>query len=560
MNHKNPPTAVLFMLLAAAVLLILPAGCKGGPAAVTATSPAAISSTHTTPTSPPARTMTTLKIGSTKAYKTTNRFADYWYGVLTNLTTHDSLIKLGTDMQPKPWLARSWDVSPDAKTFTFTIAENVKWHDGKLLTADDVRFSIEYYRERDASSAWMKDVIESIEVNGNNVILRLSRPYGNLLTEFMTYSVVPRQVWEKTDEPLKYEGPDRAIGSGPYKFDSWDPAAGKFIFTANADYFQGKPAIDRLEVNVYSNMDALVMALSRGEIDTWWDYSGEFPYTYIPGLIKSGKIEFASAGFLGVPAALGFNLDRQPMDDLDFRRAVALSINYSQIVEQVFSNYGTAPSSGFVPSTHPNFDSSLPRLENDPDRAKTLLDSLGLKDTNNNGIRENTDGKPMTLTLLVQSGNASVSRSAEMVTGYLKNVGIAVQMKMVDSSTWIAAKDKKDYDLVMFRATPWGTLMHAGHGSGYFDSRRTGSGVLHNLDDPEYLAACDARLATGDPRKQSEQDLKIQQLHARYLPGIALAWVDSVYPYSKDWGNWQVDHIYGGVVNSFSWFSAAPVK
>jgi peptide/nickel transport system substrate-binding protein len=554
---NKPPAfktgASLFLIMTA--LLILLTGCRGGKSTSSPMTPSTTAVTSTV-----IQSVLTLKVGSTKSYKTTNRFSDYWYGVLTNLTTHDSLVKLGSDMQPKPWLATSWEASTDARTFTFNIAQNAKWQDGQPLTADDVKFSIEYYRDYDTASAWMKEVIQSIDIAGNKVTLHLSRPYGNLLTEFMTYSVIPKHIWGKVTDPLKYDGKDMVIGSGPFKFESWDPTSGKFIFTANPVYFQGKSTVDRLEINVFGNMDALVMALSRGDIDTWWDYSGEFPYTYIPTLIKSGKVEFASASFLGVPAALGFNLSRTPMNNLDFRKAVALSINYSQIVEQVFSNYGTLPTRGFVPSTHPNFDISLSRMEYKPDDARKLLDSLGLKDINGDGIRENLDGKAMNLTLLVASGNASVSRTVEMVSGYLKTIGVATQTKMVDSSTWIAAKDKMDYDMVIFRATPWGTLMNAGHGTGYFDSRRTGSGVLHNFDNPEYLAAIDARLASGDSKEQAKQDLKIQELQAQYLPGIAIAWTDSVYPYNKNWANWKVDHIFGGVFNSYSIFSIIPAK
>jgi len=114
-----------------------------------------------------------------------------------------------------------------------------------------------------------------------------------------------------------------------------------------------------------------------------------------------------------------------------------------------------------------------------------------------------------------------------------------------------------DYDLVFFRATPWGTLMHASHGSGYFDGRRTGAGVLHNLADPDYLAACDARLATADPEEQERLDKELQQMHADLLPGIALTWIESVYPYHEGWKGWTIDHIYGGVVNSFSWFTVS---
>ena len=551
MRHRT-----LAVLLAAAMLLAAAAGCAPDAAPSqpeptgTPTTPAV-----TTPTSTPPAEPVVLRVGSTKPFKTTNKFADYWYGVITNLTTHDSLIKLGEDMKPKPWIAREWTVSSDSRTFTFTIEDNATWHDGTPVTAEDVRFSIEYYRDRDPQAGWMQEVIEKVTVDGNDVILSLTRPYGNLLTEFMTYSVIPEHVWGGIEEPLKYEGDDMTTGSGPFEFQSWDAAAGRFVFVANADYFQGKPNIDRLEVNVYRTMDALVMALSTGEIDTWWDYSGEFPYTHIPPLLKSGDIEFATATYLGVPAAIGFNLDRSQTSQLEFRQAVAAAINYTQIKDLVFSGYGSVPTAGFVPPTHPDFDGSLPEMTQDLEKAGQLLDSLGYTDTNGDGIREGADGKNIALTLLTRGDVSSTLRSTEMVAADLRAVGIGSTLKAVDNATWIATKDAMDYDLVFFRATPWGTLMHASHGSGYFDSRRTGAGVLHNLSATEYLDVCDARLATADLAEQERLDKRLQQMHAEYLPGIALAWIDSVYPYREGWDSWTIDHLYGGVVNNFSWFT-----
>ena len=496
-----------------------------------------------------------LRVGSTKPFKTTSRFADYWYGVLSNLTTHDSLIKLGPDMKPVPWLAESWSISEGSTEFTFTIVDGAVWHDGTPLTAQDVAFSIEYYRDKDPQAGWMKEVIDDVTVEGNDVTLSLTRPYGNLMTEFMTYSVIPEHIWADVEDPLTYEGDDRTIGSGPFKFVSWDASSGTFVFAANEDYYQGLPNVDRLEVSVYRTMDALVMALSSGEIDTWWDYSGEFPYTHVPPLLKNNDIEFASATFLGVPAALGFNLDRAPMDDITFRQAVAKSINYQQIADLVFAGYGSVPTYGFVPPTHANFDEDIPHLEYNVDEASALLDSIGLEDANGDGIREDAAGKEMTLTLLVRGDQTSILRTAEMVAADLRATGLDCDLKAVDSATWVATKDQMDYDLVFFRATPWGTLMHASHASGYFDVRRTGAGVLHNLDAEAYLAACDARLATAIPEEQAALDLDIQRLHQEYLPGIALAWIESVYPYREGWENWTIDHIYGGVVNSFSWFT-----
>jgi len=543
----------LFAALVATALLAGSAACSPE-----STPPQTSPTAPTTPTvspSTPAPAPVVLRVGSTKPFKTTNTFSDYWYGVLSNMTTHDSLIKLGSDMKPTPWLATDWTVSADSTTFTFTIAENAAWHDGSPLTPEDVKFSIEYYRDRDPEAGWMQEVIESVAVDGSDVILSLTHPYGNLLTEFMTYSVVPESVWGVVADPLTYEGADMVVGSGPFVFESWDAAAGRFVFVANEGYFQGKPRVDRLEVNIYRTMDALVMALANGEIDTWWDYSGEFPYTHIPPLEETGEIDFATATYLGVPAAIGFNLDREPASELAFRQAVAFAINYEQIGDLVFSGYGSTPTGGFVPPTHPDFNSDLPELAQNVAKAGQLLDSLGWKDTNGDGVREGADGKNIVLTLLTRGDVSSTLRATEMVAADLKAVGIGSAVKGVDNATWIAAKDAMDYDLVFFRATPWGTLMHASHGSGYFDSRRTGAGVLHNLSATEYLAVCDARLATGDPAEQERLDRELQQMHADYLPGIALVWTESLYPYRKGWENWTIDHIYGGVVNSFSWFT-----
>ena len=141
-------------------------------------------------------------------------------------------------------MATDWSVSADSTEFTFTITEDATWHDGTPLTADDVKFSIDYYRDRDPQAGWMQEVVESVTVRGNTVTLSLSRPYGNLLTEFMTYSMVPAHVWNAVGDPLKYEGADMVIGSGPFRLESWDAAAGSSYSTAHEDHFEGRATID----------------------------------------------------------------------------------------------------------------------------------------------------------------------------------------------------------------------------------------------------------------------------------------------------------------------------
>jgi len=213
------------------------------------------------------------------------------------------------------------------------------------------------------------------------------------------------------------------------------------------------------------------------------------------------------------------------------------------------------PTYGFAPSTHPNFDDTIPELEYQPSEATALLNGLGLTDTNSNGILNMTSGQDINLKLLVSSAFPSIVLCAQLVKGYLEAVGIGCHIVMLEQGGWIETKDAKNYDIVFFRGTPWGMMMHASHGSGYFDSRRTGQGVLHNLAVADYLANCDARLSTAILSEQVVLDRNTQQMYYEYLPGIALAWIDSVYPYVKGWDDWTIDHVYGGAVNSFSWFT-----
>ena len=106
-------------------------------------------------------------------------------------------------------------------------------------------------------------------------------------------------------------------------------------------------------------------------------------------------------------------------------------------------------------------------------------------------------------------------------------------------------KDKYNYDLVVSRTSPWGMFMHANWATGYFDTRRTGEGVLHNVDDPEFLKLCDDILSTKDMEKLKEYASDIQDYYARFLPAIALYWSRTVTPYKKRYAGWSTNPLYG---------------
>jgi len=503
-------------------------------------------------------TVKTLRFGTTRDIKTTNLFQDYWYGILAMIMTHETLVRFDPQLNYVPGLAKSWESSADGKKWKFYLRDGATWHDGTPITPEDVKFSLEYYAEKNPQTGWLKAVLESVKTEGNAVEVNLKIPYGTFLTEAMVLRLVPKHVWSKVDDPLKYTGQDAVVGSGPYVFEKFDPEAKIVTFKANQNYYKGAPRVERVEYRIYGNMDALTMALSKGEVDAYYNYASGYDYPCLPALMKSPEIRFLTHTHIGIPAALGFNLERFPMNTKEFRQAVSYAINYAQINEYGFSRYGTVPTGGFVPPTMPDYHDQLPKLKYDPAEANRILDSLGLN-KGADDFRKRPDGGDLEL-LLLGRNTAEEQRILELVKRYLEEVGLKVRLKTVDQNTWISLKDKKDYDLVFFRTTPWGMLMHASYGSGYFDPRRTGAGVLHNYDNQEFKSTCDEIMSTTDRARIRVLNRKLQELYARDLPAIALCWTDMVYPYRANWKGWQVHMIEGGLANHFSWFSLEPVE
>jgi peptide/nickel transport system substrate-binding protein len=549
--------------LALVLALTMAAGCASQTAPASPTEPATGATTPapaaaTTAPEPTKAPPPPLKVGTTRQVKTANLISDYWYGVIAGLTSHDMLVRIDPAMEIKPWLAEEWTASDQGKVWRFKLTKDAKWHDGKPVTADDIVFTFEYRAEKDPQSGWLKGVLESVAIEGDDVVVRLNKPYSTFLVELAVFRILPQHIWETVDDPLTFSEDAAAIGCGPFALEKMDESAGVITFRAVADHFKGRPTVDKLEFHLYRNVDSMVMALSKGQIDVTWDYSASIPYTSVPALEQASGVEFAMAVDMGIPVALGFNLDRYPTSERWFREAVSYAIDYEQIAELIMAGYGRAPTLAFAPPSMRDHDVGAAPLQYDVKKAVAALDAAGLKDVNGDGLRETPQGEKISLTLLSRTDSAAITRSAELLQGYLKAIGIDATIKALDTATWVALKDGMEYDLVLFRTTPWGMLMHAGHGSGYFDSRRTGAGVLHNLDDPDFLALTDKTLSTTDEAASRDLAVQLQRAYAEHLPGIALTWAENVYPYRDSWEGWQIDVIYGGPVNIYSLFTVTP--
>jgi len=497
-----------------------------------------------------------LRIGTPMQVRQANLLADYSYNILAMLATHETLVRFDSAMRPVPQLAKSWEVSPDGRQWRFHLVSGALWHDGRPVTAADVKFTFEYLAAHHSASAWIRDLVSDIRTDGNTVTFLLAKPYGRFLINVgFIVRILPKHVWQTVEDPLKPGKADITLGCGPFIFENSDPRGNRVTFRKNPSYYGPLPMMEGLEFFTNLTFDALALSLGRGDIDVFYKYASGFPPPYLPKLAKMEKIQFITAESMGVPAALGFNLKQGPASLPDFRKAILPAFDYEKIAYSLMGSSGKIPSTGFVPPAF-DFYLQLPALVFSPGQSRRQLAAMGLSDTDSDGYLNLSSGKNLSLTILARSDLEGTDALLPILSHNFKQVGIDLKIERTDLSTWIAKVREGRFDLILFRTTPWGMVMDAGCGSGYFDSRREGGGTLANIEDPAFHLLCDRILKNTDPSTERQLYHEMQRYYAGHIPALALCWAVNTYPASDRLRGLSVNPIEGGLVNRQSFAEA----
>jgi peptide/nickel transport system substrate-binding protein len=478
-----------------------------------------------------------LVIGTTDEVKDLN-IDDSIFNTYREAFLTKSLIRIDASGKYVPALASSWETK-DAKRWIFHLVKNATWHDGRPVTSHDIKFSLEYLPKKLGGSNW--NIINSVEAPDNNTLeIDLKSPDGNFLSNLLMLRTVPEHIFEKIDDPKKFNDPACAIGCGPYEFMEFDRDAGLLKFQAYDDYYEGKPAVQEIDIRMFKNQETMMMALQKGELDTIYIYSGGLSYYYMPQLIKNGDLGYILIKNAGVPGALWFNMKMMPYNDSRFRKAVSDCIDYEELKNLFVAGYGRTPNAGFIPEGDLNYVETGP-LSRNISQATQLLNSTGRKDINGDGFRELEDGSKFQPTILVKSDSDSL-RLAEMLKKYFGDVGLDAQLKAMDSSGFWDAVGGKKYEMFISRTTPWGMMMEAGYATGYMDNRSNG---WPQLTDPAFTKLVDELLGSSDEETTAKLAKSVQEFYALQLPALALYWNDYVQPYNKKYEGYVANPIHG---------------
>ncbi|WP_068673192.1 oligopeptide ABC transporter substrate-binding protein [Oceanobacillus sp. Castelsardo] len=352
--------------------------------------------------------------------------------------------------------AATFKVSEDHHTFTFTIRDNVNWHDGEPVKAEDWAYAIEVIGHPDYDGPRYDSSFRNIagmeeyhngdtnSISGLEVVdektLKITYIEGtpSLLAGGVWPYALPKHIFE--DIPVADMSASDAvrknpIGFGPFKVESIVPGESVSL-TANGDYWQGAPKLDGVTVKVV-NPQTIVQALKSGDVDVVDSFPSE-QYADVEASLTNveflGKVDmsYSYIGFkLGTWDKEAQEVKPDPdakMADVNLRRAMWYAVDNDAVAKQFYNGLRWNANT-LIPPSHPDYhDDSIEAPTFDPEKAKQILDEAGYVDTNNDGMRENPDGEE----LVINFASMSSGDIAEPLTNYYvqswEQVGLNVQL------------------------------------------------------------------------------------------------------------------------------------
>ncbi len=459
------------------------------------------------------------------------------------LLQYDTLYQLDGDGIPQPWLATTATLSDDAMTVTLDLRDDVTWHDGEAFTADDVKFTFDYFKEF-PQGRFTRNLrsVDTTEVTGAfQVMLTLTAPNPSL--EFGTLAdvpIIPEHVWSSIDNPAEANlGIETNVGTGPYVLAEYEPDQ-FYRFEANADYWAGAPQIGELVFVRYADTTGSIAALQAAEVDM---LVNSVPPEQSMLLSGTGDISTIQ-GPLFTTQMINYDIDRAPFDQLVVRQAMSMAIDREDIIETVYLGTGTVGSPGWTHPISVYYNDEI-TAAHDLEAAAAMLEEAGIVDSDGDGIRE-LDGNPLSFEFLTPSNNALRIRIAELVREMLLEIGIDAQVAVVEQTTWEDAvwpgfdvTQGRNYDMSMWgwsapiQADPVriSSLVHSDTSIGSLNLTGYGNDRVDELTEE--------LITTLDFDRQVELMAEIQAIVAEELPFIMLLYPDAVYAYRPGvYDNW----------------------
>jgi peptide/nickel transport system substrate-binding protein len=440
-------------------------------------------------------------------HKTTSYFS---FQVLENI--YDTLVEPDQNLEMKPALATAWKTSPDQLTWTFTLRQGVKFHDGSPLTASDVVYSYRRIIDEKLPNSYRFSSVSDVSApDPGTVVVKVKQPTPNLLTNiggFKGMAIVQRQ--NATGGTIA-----RApIGTGPFKFSKTNPGDSVEL-VANKEYWGGAPKIAGVTFKFIAEPTVALTNLRGGQIQ-WTD---NLPPQQVRELGSSKDLVVQSK-----PSNdywyLAANEKRKPYDDPRVRQAIAYAINREAITKA--AKFGNAiVNQTAIPPNSPWHVPYSP-YSRDVGKARQLLSDAGVAN--------------VTMDLMVTNEYPETVSVAQVLASELKEIGIMVKIRTLDFAAWLADQKNGNFDAFLL-----GWLGNLDPDDFYYAQHHSqGSNNFQGYANPQVDQLLDAgrieieqakrKAFYGDAAKKIIDDASYIYL---YNPNVVQGWTSKVQGYEE---------------------------
>jgi peptide/nickel transport system substrate-binding protein len=456
------------------------------------------------------------------------------------------LVQYNPRLQFVPDFARSWQQSPDGRTWTFHTQPNAKWSDGKPLTAADAAWTysttLKFQNSSTANSAGTLAHMESAKApNATTLVLTYKQPVANVLSQIQQMPILPEHIWAKYAAGngkalMTFANPAPIVSGGPFILAKYTPKQ-IALFKRNPNFYGPKPHIDELGLQIFQTYDAEITALKSGQLDG----IEVVPPTSVATLKNAHFVVRQRPGTQWDD----FIINSNPQQDAShkellnplLRQAFDAAIDRPQIVKTSLLGYGQQGSSIIPPSLGHWHDPALKPPQFSLTKANQLLDQAGFK-MGPNGVRI-ADGHPMSYTVIMPEATSGSygERSFQIIQSDFKQIGVQLHPKNLDDSAaydailanhyrsfelsmwdWVSLADP-DFILSVLTCGSWNVWNDTGYCTKSYD------GVYQSQG------------AALQPAKRQQLVYQLQNMVYNERPYLVLDYVDLIEAHSTRWAD-----------------------
>jgi peptide/nickel transport system substrate-binding protein len=349
------------------------------------------------------------------------------------------LVRLGYDLQIVPELATSWE-TPDAITYVFHLRDDVRFHDGEPLTAEDVAFTFRHLMAAETQSYYSTvytPKIAAIEViDPYTVRFALHQPTASFLNDII-YPILPQHVLAQADDDFA----EHPIGSGPFRLVSRSQS--RITLAAHALYHNGPPPVEQVVVEIIQDESTRLFKMMRGELDLLVNAMpmqklgrfNEAPLSELYRLVEEPGISYNY---------LAFNLANSQVRSVELRRAIAHGIDVEELLEHQMEGHAVR-ARGLLSPVNWYCEPDVATYDHDPGRARQLLDAAGFPDPDGDGP------EPRLRLELKCTNSAEAVDKARLIQGQLARIGIDLQLRTLEWQTFFPDIKAGNFQLTLMR-------------------------------------------------------------------------------------------------------------